>query len=33
LEPFAAGDGRFLDQEIIEAAGISVEQIERITTP
>jgi putative phosphoribosyl transferase len=27
----AAGDGRFLDQEIIQAAGISAEQIERIT--
>lgn len=27
----AAGDGRFLDQEIIQAAGISSEEIERIT--
>jgi putative phosphoribosyl transferase len=27
----AAGDGRFLDRQIIEAACISVEQIERIT--
>ncbi|HTY84730.1 MAG TPA: phosphoribosyltransferase family protein [Silvibacterium sp.] len=27
----AAGDGRFLDQEIIDAAGISSAQIERIT--
>jgi len=27
----AAGDGRFLDAEIIERAGISAEQIERIT--
>jgi len=27
----AAGDGRFLDQEIIQAAGISAAQIERIT--
>jgi putative phosphoribosyl transferase len=27
----AAGDGRFLDKQIIEAMGISAEQIERIT--
>jgi putative phosphoribosyl transferase len=27
----AAGDGRFLDQEVIRSTGISVEQIERIT--
>ena len=27
----AAGDGRYLDEQIIEAAGISGEQIERIT--
>src|SRR6185437_13644605 len=27
----AAGDGRFLDEALIEAAGISSEQVERIT--